>query len=81
VDIHNFINLDNNDRIKAALKSTYITERQDGAMYTLLYHLGDFFVELKFNTEESEISHIRPFNSPFLLEPYLEHLDIKVITK
>lgn len=79
MDIQNFIKLDNDERVKAALSSTFITERQDGVMYILLYHLGNFFVEVKFNVEKTEISRIRPFNSPSLLEPYLEDLDIRVI--
>ncbi|HEY0667007.1 MAG TPA: hypothetical protein VGD22_02455 [Sphingobacteriaceae bacterium] len=79
MEIQNFINLTHEERIKAALTSTYITERQEGTLYTLLYHLGNFFVEVKFNVEESGISKIRPFNSPFLLEPYIENLDIRII--
>lgn len=80
VDIQEFIKLDNKDRFLASMKGTFVSERQDGPRYALLYHLGNFFVEIEINVARNEIRRIRPFNSSFLLEPYLAELSLDIIT-
>jgi len=54
----------------------HIGYRSKNRNYMCLYRLGDFYVEIEYDTSFDGITSINTFISEDQLQPYLEHVDI-----
>ena len=54
----------------------FLHNRKGEGFNANLYGVEDFYVEVRYDTERNAIVQIMPFNSPDLLQPYLEQIDL-----
>lgn len=52
-------------------QSNFVVSRRDGRDYLNLYAIDRFFVEIRYNPNQNQITHCRSFCSIDALEPYL----------
>ena len=60
-------------------RSTYLLRRQLATCWLNLYAVGDFFVEVRYDTEQNQITACRSFRSTILLESYLARIDLTTL--
>ncbi|PRY02947.1 hypothetical protein CLV24_14416 [Pontibacter ummariensis] len=58
-----------------------IAIRYDGGYSVVLYHMGEFFAEVKYSAQHNHIVSVRGFKSKTYLEPYLEMVDLSELIK
>jgi hypothetical protein len=59
--------------------SVCLCERPDAKFRIVLYHLNNFYVEIKYDRRNNRIAEFQIFTSTKLLEPYLEQIDISYV--
>jgi len=57
-------------------KGVYLSERCLDSDVVILYRINDFYAEVYFNKENSELIKVISFHSEKLLEPYISRIDI-----
>lgn len=57
----------------------YLTERTAGDYFVALYALFDFYAEVHYRFQDSEVLFISSFYSTNLLEPYLANVKIDAL--
>ena len=53
--IHEFIQLDMHQKAEVAWSATFLADRTDKEDNILLFSMGDFFVEIYYNTKDKEL--------------------------
>jgi hypothetical protein len=74
-----FISLRDKEKIETVLKSHFLAERIEKEVCFRLYHLRDFFVELRCDADKKVIYGMKPFATKQSLEPYLKNISIAEI--
>lgn len=59
--------------------STYLLRRHLGTCWLSLYAVDTFFVEVRYNTRQNQITACRSFRSTNTLEPYLAQIDLSAL--
>jgi hypothetical protein len=57
-------------------KGVHLGYRSKGNYYMSLYHMGDFYVEIQYNTCHDGVASIQTFVCEDELEAYLDQIDI-----
>ena len=57
----------------------HISDRKNTEFGYVLYHLNNFYVEVKYSNVRNEIIVVTSFSNTTKLEPYLEEIDISKI--
>ncbi len=57
-------------------RGVYLSERNEGDYLVALYALEDFYVEVYYRFEDSEVIMITSFYTTNLLEPYLAKMQL-----
>lgn len=60
-------------------RSTYLLRRQLGTCWLNLYAVGDFFVEIRYDSGQNQITACRSFRSTMVLEAYLSQIDLATL--
>ena len=82
ITLDEFKNLDKLEQAEALYKfGAEIAERNSGKNKFVLYQLGSFYADVKFNPATDIILEIVPFNSEEMPEPYLAQIDVSEIIK
>ena len=55
---------------------TYLATRSDDQHKINLYAVGEFFVEVWYNSIDNKLSHLTTFKAKRLLDQYLDGIDI-----
>ena len=76
--IQEFIALDYEGRMNAALKAVCVAGRDENIFKVLLYQLNSFYIEVYYNKIHNYISDLVPFDSTDQLDPYIERFSIPV---
>ena len=76
MNIYEFIKLNDIEKGAAIWDGDFLAVRVSNGNRYALYHLGDFFVEVKYNPEKNKLISIRPFKTRKLLEPYVDTVNI-----
>jgi hypothetical protein len=71
-----FTLLADQQKTEAVLKATFLAERFANEHYIRLYNIDNFYVEVFF--EGPLITKFRAFEHTMFIQPYLEHITIKV---
>jgi len=58
---------------------TFIAERQEENHTIMLYQIEGFYVEVFYSRNKRRIPATRSFTSTYLLQPYLDAIDLKDI--
>lgn len=74
--LYDFRLLEENEQWNAIWGGVHIGERTDDKHWILLYHLGDFYVEVFYDKQKTVIVKFNPFKSTERLHPYLNQIDI-----
>jgi hypothetical protein len=64
---------------EAIWEGVHIDERTDLEHWILLYHLGDFYVEVFYHKAKNVIVKYNAFKTTERLKPYLNQIDISSI--
>lgn len=56
---------------------TLLCSRVFAGQKVFLYHAGDFYAEIWFNTRKNKVSNILPFTTLSCLKPYLDLIEIE----
>lgn len=79
---NNFISLGQDQQIRVLIqKGVRVSKREEKGCTYCLYQIGNFYVELVYDSESSELVKMRKFKCTNLLEPYLRNIRIKNILK
>jgi hypothetical protein len=54
----------------------YLSERKEGDYFIALYALNDYYVEVYYRFEDSEVIMITSFYTTTLLEPYIKKVKL-----
>ena len=77
IGIYGFIGLSLDEQANYTWQvGTFLHSRKGAGFNSNLYGVEDFYVEVHYDTERNAIVQIMPFNSPDLLQPYLEQIDL-----
>ena len=76
MDIYTFLSLDPEEQAKAVFSEDSLSFRKSDSYNVMLHTVGDFYVEVFYDTKSNEIIEMRPFQSRRLLVPYLDNLII-----
>lgn len=79
MDIYQFILMDKDDKTTAIWDGDCISIRSEPGYRCLLFNLGTFFVEVRFDVLENTITRFVPFKTTELLEPYLDQIYISEV--
>ena len=74
--LYQFKTLDEREQREAVEDAVHIDERMDQDHWILLYHLGDFYVEVFYNKTTYVIVDYNAFETTERLQPYLDKIDI-----
>jgi|APFEC2959095171_1045051.scaffolds.fasta_scaffold00121_28 hypothetical protein len=82
LDIYEFNLLNRQEQVSYMYdQCTFLMQRkEDDRSRVNLYHAGDFFVELWYDTLTHQLGRVRSFNTTLLLEPYLENLALPSVS-
>lgn len=59
----------------------YLSERSEGHYFVALYAVFDFYAEVHYRFEDSEVLMITSFYGTHLLEPYLQKVDVQQLLR
>ncbi len=76
MDIYTFLSLPAEEQAKAVFNESSLSFRKFDSFDVMLHTVGDFYVEVFYNTKTNEIIEMRPFQSRRLLVPYLDNFQI-----
>lgn len=62
-------------------QGVYLSERKDGDFFVALYALSNFYTEVHYRFEDSEIIMITSFCNTAFLEPYLAKIQIEQLVQ
>lgn len=79
--LYEFIALGETEKAILMKDGLFIIDRKDGEFKVALYTLGEFFVEIFYNTHEHKITNLKPFKTRNLLEPYLHEVSLSEIER
>ena len=74
MDIYRFLLLTRQERAELVFSTQPLGKRIEPGSTMLLYHLGNFYVEVHLNTAEDTVERVIPFKCTDLLEPYLSEI-------
>jgi len=74
MDIYRFLLLTRQERAELVFSTRHLAKRIEPGSTMLLYHLGNFYVEVHLNTAEDVVERVIPFKCTELLEPYLSEV-------
>ena len=78
IGIYGFIGLSLDEQANYTWQvGAFLHNRKGEGFNANLYGVEDFYVEVRYDTERNAIAQIMPFNSPDLLQPYLEQIDLR----
>jgi len=78
MDFYAFNCLSRDDRAVLVWRhGRFLAVRSETGCSVALYHLGGFFAEVWYSTEDNQIALVYGFNSRRLLEPYLEVIGLE----
>jgi hypothetical protein len=58
-------------------QGVYLSERKEGDYFIALYALNDYYVEVYYRCQDSEIIMITSFYNTALLDPYLKKIKLE----
>lgn len=58
-------------------RGVYLSERSEDDLFVALYQVNDFYVEIYYRLNNSEIVKFISFHGDVLLEPYLNKIQLK----
>ena len=73
---YDFIALNEIDQANAVWRGVYLVNRFEKPFIYQLYSLGSFFVEVTYNPKINEVTHLEPFTTSKLLEPYINRISL-----
>lgn len=78
MNLYQFNYYDLNRRAEIVWRNgSYLSVRHDGGHSVVLYHMGEFFVEVYYSPEDNQVKTVRGFKSKAYLEPYLERVSLQ----
>jgi hypothetical protein len=77
--LYEFIALGETEKAILMREGVFIIDRKDGEFNVELYNLGEFFVEIFYNTNENKVTSLKPFKTKRFLEPYLHEVSLSEI--
>lgn len=77
--IYDFVKLTKGEKAKAVWKGKLLANREEDNYNILLFNLGDFYVEVYYNSSENKIVKFKSFTAFAQLEPYLKKISISEI--
>lgn len=80
MNIQEFTMLDYSGRMEATSKAICVAGRDENIFKVLLYQLNDFYVEVYYNKLYNYISEFVAFDSIDKLDPYLQRIQLPVLS-
>ena len=77
--LNEFKALDQQEQQEVIWEGVHIGERADPEHWVLLYHLGDFYVEVFYHKEKNALVKYNAFKATERLRPYLDQIDISSV--
>ncbi|HEY4148563.1 MAG TPA: hypothetical protein VGM41_06535 [Chitinophagaceae bacterium] len=78
--LHTFKSLDEPGQIRALARGgAYLIDRRDADGHYLLYHLDNFYVEIKYGQHHTSRENLHVFDDVDYLDPYLDRIEIGAI--
>ena len=77
--IYDFVALTKSEKARAVWKGKLLANREEDVFNILLFNLGDFYVEVFYNSNENKIIKFKSFTAFSQLEPYLNKISISEI--
>lgn len=57
-------------------KGTLLGTGTEGEHVLVLYHMNDFFIQVRYSPEQDKLVQVQGFTSKRLLEPYLNSIEL-----
>jgi hypothetical protein len=72
VTLHEFICLNETDKIHTVWEGDFLFYRKEDNTLFLLYRVYNFYVEVGYDTSKDEISNLQPFDGPAVITTYFD---------
>ena len=76
--LKDFLQLDEDGRIKAVNQAVCLTGKDDGKFLVMLYQLDGFYIEVYYHKKYSQVLGLYGFEDMTLLDPYLETMAVRL---